>query len=79
MLLASQPVRSLLLSIFMLMAASGLLATLISLRPEQAGSGAMTIGMVAIPRAVSDTGAICGLCDCLQFVDINLRRDSACD
>ena len=47
MLLAIQPVRSLLLSIFMLMAGSGFLATLLSLRLERAGSGTMTIGIVA--------------------------------
>lgn len=47
MLLAIQPVRSLLLSIFMLMAGSGFLATLISLRLERGGSGTMTIGFVA--------------------------------
>ncbi|UXC91463.1 MFS transporter [Sphingobium sp. RSMS] len=47
MLLAIQPVRSLLLSIFMLMAGSGFLATLISLRLNRAGSGTMTIGIVA--------------------------------
>ncbi len=47
MLLAIQPVRSLLLSIFMLMSGSGFLATLISLRLERAGSGTMAIGMVA--------------------------------
>ena len=47
MLIAIQPVRSLLLSIFMLMAGSGFLATLISLRLERAGSGTMTIGLVA--------------------------------
>ncbi|CCW19644.1 major facilitator family transporter [Sphingobium indicum BiD32] len=47
MLLAIQPVRSLLLSIFMLMAGSGFLATLISLRLERAGSGTMAIGIVA--------------------------------
>lgn len=47
MLVAIQPVRSLLLSIFMLMAGSGFLATLISLRLNRAGSGTMTIGIVA--------------------------------
>ncbi|EPR11277.1 major facilitator transporter [Sphingobium indicum IP26] len=47
MLLAIQPVRSLLLSIFMLMAGSGFLATLISLRLNRAGSDTMTIGIVA--------------------------------
>lgn len=47
MLLAIKPVRSILLSIFMLMAGSGFLATLISLRLNRAGSGTMTIGIVA--------------------------------
>ena len=47
MFLAIRPVRSLLLSIFMLMAGSGFLATLISLRLNRAGSGTMTIGIVA--------------------------------
>ncbi|BAV65560.1 MFS transporter [Sphingobium cloacae] len=47
MLAAIHPVRSLLLSIFMLMAGSGFLATLISLRLERGGSGTITIGIVA--------------------------------
>ncbi len=47
MLAAILPVRSLLLSIFMLMAGSGFLATLVSLRLERAGSGTMAIGIVA--------------------------------
>ena len=47
MFLAIQPVRSLLLYIFMLMSGSGFLATLISIRLERAGSGTMAIGMVA--------------------------------
>ena len=47
MFLAIKPVRSILLSIFMLMAGSGFLATLISLRLNRAGSGTMTIGIVA--------------------------------
>lgn len=47
MLAAIQPVRSLLLSIFMLMAGSGFLATLLSLRLERAGAGTITIGIVA--------------------------------
>lgn len=47
MLSAIHPVRSLLLAIFMLMAGSGFLATLISLRLERAGIGTMAIGMVA--------------------------------
>ncbi len=41
------PVRSLLLAIFMLMAGSGFLSTLISLRLERAGSGTIAIGAVA--------------------------------
>jgi MFS family permease len=40
------PVRSLLLAIFMLMAGSGFLATLISIRLERAGAGALMIGLV---------------------------------
>ena len=47
MFLAIKPVRSILLSMFMLMAGSGFLATLISLRLNRAGSGTMTIGIVA--------------------------------
>jgi len=47
MLAAIKPVQSLLLSIFMLMAGSGFLATLISLRLEREGSGTITIGIVA--------------------------------
>ena len=46
MLSALLPVRSLLLAIFMLMAGSGFLATLISVRLEQAGAGALMIGLV---------------------------------
>lgn len=42
-----RPVQSLLLAIFMLMAGSGFLATLISLRLERAGAGTFTIGVVA--------------------------------
>lgn len=42
-----QPVRSLLAAIFMLMAGSGLLSTLVGLRLERAGSGTMVIGLVA--------------------------------
>lgn len=40
------PVRSLLLAIFMLMAGSGFLATLISIRLERAGISALMIGLV---------------------------------
>ncbi|MDE1918197.1 MAG: MFS transporter [Sphingomonadales bacterium] len=47
MLAAIAPVRSLLLAIFMLMAGSGFLSTLISLRLERAGAGTMAIGAVA--------------------------------
>ncbi|MCW2395946.1 MULTISPECIES: MFS transporter [unclassified Sphingobium] len=47
MLAAIQPVRSLLLAIFMLMAGSGFLSTLISLRLERAGAGTIVIGVVA--------------------------------
>lgn len=46
MLAVIQPVRSLLLAIFMLMAGSGFLATLISLRLERAGTGTLAIGAV---------------------------------
>jgi len=42
-----RPVRSLLLAIFVLMAGSGFLATLISLRLERAGTGTLAIGAVA--------------------------------
>lgn len=48
MLSAVLPVRSLLLAIFMLMAGSGFLATLISFRLERAGIGAPMIGLVAM-------------------------------
>ena len=41
------PVRSLLIAIFMMMAGSGFLSTLIGLRLERAGSGTMVIGLVA--------------------------------
>lgn len=47
MIAAIAPVRSLLLAIFILMAGSGFLATLLALRLERAGSGTMLIGMVA--------------------------------
>jgi len=46
MLSALLPVRSLLLAIFMMMAGSGFLATLISIRLERAGVGAVMIGLV---------------------------------
>lgn len=42
-----RPVRSLLAAIFMLMAGSGFLSTLIGLRLERAGSGTLMIGAVA--------------------------------
>ncbi len=41
------PVRSLLLAIFMIMAGSGFLSTLIAIRLEQDGASAITIGIVA--------------------------------
>lgn len=41
------PVRSLLVAIFVMMAGSGFLSTLIGLRLERAGSGTMVIGLVA--------------------------------
>lgn len=47
MLSAILPTRSLLAAIFMLMAGSGFLATLISLRLERAGSSTLVIGAVA--------------------------------
>lgn len=47
MLAVIQSVRSLLLAIFMLMAGSGFLATLISLRLESEGAGTIAIGVVA--------------------------------
>lgn len=47
MIAAILPVRSLLLAIFMMMAGSGFLSTLIGLRLERAGSGTMVIGLVA--------------------------------
>ena len=46
MLSAVAPVRSLLLAIFMLMAGSGFMATLIAVRLERAGSSAMVVGAV---------------------------------
>lgn len=47
MLASILPVRSLLLAIFMLMAGSGFLSTLVSLRLEAAGTGALLIGLVS--------------------------------
>jgi MFS family permease len=47
MLSAISPVRSLLLAIFMLMAGSGFVATLLGLRLERAGQSTMVIGAVA--------------------------------
>lgn len=41
------PVRTLLLAIFMIMAGSGFLSTLIAVRLEQNGAGSLTIGLVA--------------------------------
>jgi len=46
MLSALGPVRSLLLAIFVLMSGSGVLSTLVSLRLERAGAGAVPIGIV---------------------------------
>ncbi|MBB5984809.1 MFS family permease [Sphingobium sp. B1D3A] len=46
-LAAIAPVRSLLIAIFMLMAGSGFMATLLSLRLERAGQGTILIGAVA--------------------------------
>ena len=47
MIAAIRPVQSLLLAIFILMAGSGFLSTLIGLRLERAGAGTMAIGAVA--------------------------------
>ncbi len=47
MLTSLLPVRSLLLAIFMMMAGSGFLTTLISIRMERAGTGAPLIGLVS--------------------------------
>src|SRR3546814_9199564 len=47
MLASIRPVQSLLIAIFVMMAGSGLLSTLIGLRLERAGSGTMVIGLVA--------------------------------
>ncbi|MBY4636295.1 MFS transporter [Sphingopyxis sp. XHP0097] len=47
MLAMIQSVRSLLVAIFVLMAGSGFLSTLVGLRLERAGSGTMVIGLVA--------------------------------
>ena len=41
------PVRSLLIAIFVMMAGSGFLSTLIGLRLDRAGSGTMVVGLVA--------------------------------
>lgn len=46
MLKAIAPVRSLLVAIFMLMAGSGFMATLIAVRLERTGSSALTVGAV---------------------------------
>lgn len=46
MLQAILPVRSLLIAIFMLMAGGGFMNTLVSVRLERAGSGALLIGLV---------------------------------
>ena len=40
------PVRSLLLAIFVLMAGNGFMATLVSVRLENAGSSALAVGAV---------------------------------
>ena len=47
MLASIRPVRSLLIAIFVMMAGSGFLSTLIGLRLEREGSGTMVIGLVA--------------------------------
>src|SRR3546814_20478743 len=47
MLASIRPVQSLLIAIFVTMAGSGFLSTLIGLRLERAGSGTMVIGLVA--------------------------------
>lgn len=47
MLAAILPVRSLLLAVFALMAGSGVLSTLISIRLERAGTSTLVIGLVA--------------------------------
>lgn len=47
MLKALQPVRSLLLAIMVVMAGAGVMGALVSLRLEDAGAGAVTIGLVA--------------------------------
>src|SRR3546814_13512629 len=46
MLASIRPVQSLLIAIFVMMAGSGFLSTLIGLRLERAGSGTMVIGLV---------------------------------
>ena len=57
MLAVISPVRSLLLAIFMLMAGSGFMATLISLRLEQAGLSTIVIGAVALSVLFKETFA----------------------
>jgi MFS family permease len=47
MFLTILPVRSLLIAIFVMMAGSGFLSTLIGLRLDRAGSGTMVVGLVA--------------------------------
>lgn len=47
MLATILPVRSLLIAIFVMMAGSGFLSTLIGLRLDRAGSGTMVVGLVA--------------------------------
>ena len=47
MLASLRPVQSLLIAIFVMMAGSGFLSTLIGLRLERAGNGTMVIGLVA--------------------------------
>src|SRR3546814_21164291 len=47
MLASIRPVQSLLIAIFVMMAGSGFLSTLIGLRLERTGSGTMVIGLVA--------------------------------
>jgi MFS family permease len=47
MLIALRPVRSLLLAIMVVMSGAGVMGTLVSLKLEDAGAGALTIGLVA--------------------------------
>ena len=47
-----RPLGTLLLAIFMLMAGSGFLATLVSLRLQASGASALVVGLVATPSAV---------------------------